>query len=228
MRRIGIVGGLGPESTVDYYRMIISEYGKQRQGHAPEIVVYSLNMKDFPHPTQKDAIIEWLLHAVNSLHKAGADFGLIASNTPHIVFDELELQSPMPLLSIVRETLRVVKDLNLGKVGLLGTRVTMGSDFYRRVFSREHIAMVVPNALEQAYISDKLRTEIIFNRIVEETRGGLLKIAKRLVDDEGIEGLILGCTELPLILTDDAFGIRFLNTSRIHAESAVRFCLTGQ
>jgi aspartate racemase len=228
MRRIGIVGGLGPESTVDYYRMIIEEYGKQKAGHAPEIIIYSLNMKDFPDRRQEDEIINWLLHAVKSLHKAGADFGLIASNTPHIVFDELEQLSPMPLLSIVRETCRVVQNMNLGKVGLMGTKVTMSSDYYQRVFSLANIPIVVPNAAEKAYISDKLVSEIVFNRIVEETRQGLLKIAKRLVDDEGIEGLILGCTELPLILTNDAYGIRFLNTSRIHAESAVRFCLTGK
>jgi aspartate racemase len=228
MRRIGIVGGLGPESTVDYYRTMISECHGMKVGRVPEIIIYSLNLKEFPPIAQRQAIAKWLLHALQSLHRAGADFAIISANTPHIVFDEVRAVSPLPLLSIVEETEKAVKALGLKKVGLLGTRVTMSSDFYQRVFSSDDISIAVPTQSEQAYIEDKLASEIMFNKIHEDTRQGLLNIAKRMVDEDGIQGLILGCTELPLILVRDEFGIPFLNTTQIHVRSAIRYCLTGQ
>lgn len=228
MRRIGIVGGLGPEATIDYYRMIIDAYRTQSKGNAPEIVICSMNLNDFPDINQRDKVIAWFAEAIEALHKAGAEFAVIAANTPHIVYDDLERLSPIPLLSIVEETRRVTNDLNLKRVGLLGTKVTMNSDFYERVFSRDSISVVVPTPQEQDYINDKLVTEIMYNKIVDTTRQGLLKIVKRMIDDAGIQGVILGCTELPLILTRDEFGIPFLNTAKIHVDSVVRYCLHGE
>ena len=228
MRRIGIVGGLGPEATIDYYRMLIDAYRGYGKGDAPEIVIYSMNLSDFPDINQRDKVIAWFANACEALHKAGADFAVIAANTPHIVYDDLKRLSPIPLLSIVEETCRVAKNLNLKRVGLMGTKVTMSSDFYRRIFSRDSITVVVPTAQEQDYINDKLIAEIMYNKIVDTTRQDLLKIARRMIDDDGIEGLILGCTELPLILTKDEFGIPFLNTTRIHVDSVVRYCLRGE
>jgi aspartate racemase len=228
MRKIGLVGGLGPESTVDYYREVISGYRARTGGKAPEMVIYSLNLQDFPPVSQKEKVVQWLMGAIRALHLAGADFALVTANTPHIVFDELSASSPIPLLSIVEETCRVVKEKHVDKVGLLGTKVTMSSDFYPRKFSYHDVAIIVPTSEEQDYIDKKITSEIIYNRIYEQTRRGLLKIIERMVGDDGIEGLILGCTELPLILTEDAFGIPFFNTTKIHAESAVRFCLTGK
>jgi aspartate racemase len=227
MKKIGIVGGLGPESTVDYYRTMIEECRELKAGAVPEIIIYSLNLKDFPPIEQRTAIVRWLVHALQSLHRAGADFAIISANTPHIVFDAVEPLSPLPLLSIVEETEKAVQSLGLRKVGLLGTRVTMSSDFYQKVFTRDHITIVVPDRNEQDYIEAKLMSEIMFNKILEDTRQGLLQIVKRMVDEDGIQGLILGCTELPLILTEDAFGIPFLNTTHIHVRSAIRYCLGG-
>ncbi|KPK64672.1 aspartate racemase [candidate division WOR_3 bacterium SM23_42] len=228
MKKIGIVGGLGPEATVDYYREIIDSYRKQSHGDAPEIIIYSLNLQDFPAIREREKIAKWLAGALESLDKAGADFAVLSANTPHIVFDELESLSPIPLLSIVEETCRVVKGMHLKKVGLMGTKVTMSANFYQRIFSREDITLVVPTSKEQDYINKKLFSEILYNRIIEETHRGLLAIVKRMIDEDAIEGLVLGCTELPLILTKDEFGIPFFNTTRIHAESAVRYCLSGR
>ncbi|MGD8978548.1 MAG: amino acid racemase [candidate division WOR-3 bacterium] len=225
MKRIGIVGGLGPEATVDYYRVMIEDCRKRTGGRVPEIIIYSVDVKDFPMIDQRDKIVEWLGGAINALHRAGADFAALTANTPHIVFDELVRSSPVPLISIVEETRRVVQDLGMKKVGLLGTRVTMNSDFYERVFSKYDISIVVPTEQEQDYINDKLFTEIMFNRIIEETRQGLLAIIKSMIEKHRIEAVILGCTELPLILTGDAFGISLLNTTKIHAESLVRYCM---
>lgn len=192
----------------------------------PEVIIYSLNIREFPNiDLERNKLVDWLVNAVKSLERAGADVGLIAAGTPHIVFDEVKAVSPLPLLSIVEETCKAVDQLRLKKVGLLGTKITMSRDFFQRVFSKKGISIVVPNEQEQDYINKKLFTEIMFHNIVEDTRQGLLRIVKRLVDSESIEAVILGCTELPLILTKDEYGIPFLNTTRIHAESAVDYCL---
>ncbi|UCD04714.1 MAG: amino acid racemase [candidate division WOR-3 bacterium] len=228
MRKIGIIGGLGPEATIDYYRTIINECRVQTQGDVPEIVLYSLNLKDFPDIDDKDAIVKWLLDGIKAVHHAGADFAIISANTPHIVFDRLKPLSPLPLLSIVEETGKAIKELGALTVGLFGTKVTMSSDFYQRVFDTYSVKIVVPLPEEQDYINHKISSELMFNNIVEETRNGLLKIAERMVHDDGIQALILGCTELPLILTKDYLGIHFLNTTRIHALAAIRYSLTGE
>jgi aspartate racemase len=226
MKRIGIIGGLGPEATIDYYRTIIYECRAQTQGDVPEIIVYSLNLKDFPRIEEKDAVIKWLSGGLQALHRAGADFAIISANTPHIVFDGVKKLSPLPLLSIVEETGKAVKALGISRVGLFGTKITMSSDFYQRVFESYGISIVVPAMDEQDYIDHKISSELLYNKIYDETRSGLLTIAERMITDEGIQGLILGCTELPLILTRDELGIRFLNTTRIHALAAVHYCLT--
>ncbi|MDH4210955.1 MAG: amino acid racemase [candidate division WOR-3 bacterium] len=227
MKKIGIIGGLGPEATIDYYRTIINECREQTQGDVPEIILYSLNLRDFPSIDNEDAVVKWLLDGLKALHRAGAHFAIISANTPHIVFDKLKPLSPLPLLSIVEETWTAVRALGVGRVGLFGTKVTMSSDFYQRVFENYGIALVVPSIEEQDYIDHKISSELMFNNICEETRNGLLGIAERMISDEDIEALILGCTELPLILTHDDLGIPFLNTTRIHALSAIRYCLTG-
>jgi aspartate racemase len=141
MRRIGLVGGLGPESTVDYYHMIINKSRDAKEGRVPEIVVYSLDMKDFPRLEHREKIVRWLAGAINALHRAGAEFAAITANTPHVVFDELEALSPIPLVSIVEETCRVAQNLDLKNVGLLGTEATMSGDFYKRVFSAHDISI---------------------------------------------------------------------------------------
>ncbi len=228
MKKIGIIGGLGPEATVDYYRIIIESYREKTKGSFPAIIIYSLDIKELScmvKTDERDRIAAWLADAVRSLHRAGADFALIASNTPHVVFDKVKELSPIPLLSIVEETCKAAVHMGLKKLGLMGTKVTMSNTFYQEVFSKKDISIVVPGEQEQDYIHKKLVNEIMFNKIVEETRNELLKIIKRMVENASIQGLILGCTELPLILTKDEFGIPFLNTTKIHAESAVKYCL---
>lgn len=228
MKRIGIIGGLGPEATIDYYRTIIKTYQDKTNGEYPELIIYSMNMKEFScamTATSADKTINWLSRALHAVHRGGADFALIASNTPHIVFYDLQALSPIPLLSIVEETCKVASQVNLKKVALLGTKVTMSSDFYHRVFTENGIEIITPQEAEREYINDKLLSEIIHNKIFEQTKRDLLKIIKRMIDESHIQGVILGCTELPLILTGDEFGIPFLNTAKIHAESAVRFSI---
>ncbi len=228
MKTIGILGGLGPDSTLDYYKTITRAFsGGENDFSFPEIIIVSANLqealqivetKDWPKLTG------WLLDKVERLHKAGAEFGAIACNTPHIVFDELAERSPIPLISIVEETAKYAQQKRLKNLGLMGTKLTMGSDFYQQVFAQHGISVVVPTEKEQERIQHLIFTEIELGIFKESTHNELLSITKRMKDEDKIDGLILGCTELPLILTDEVFNIPFLNTSAIHCRSIIEYC----
>lgn len=226
MKTIGIVGGIAPASTIEYYRLIIGLYReKNRDGSYPPIIINSINLKkvlDLIGAQRLAEVTEYLLGEVTRLGDAGADFGLLASNTPHIVFEDIQRQSPIPLVSIVEATCQATQALGLKKVGLFGTRFTMQARFYPEVFSRQRISLVVPQPDDQDFIHDKYMSELVNGVFRAETRERLLAIVDRLREQEGIQGVILGGTELPLILRDVADrGIPFLDTTRIHVERAV-------
>ncbi|HZR28589.1 MAG TPA: amino acid racemase [Terriglobales bacterium] len=226
MKTAGIIGGIGPESTIEYYRFIIASYReKKKDGSYPSIIINSVDLNKLPSWIEAGEFAKLTDYFVGGLHKlanAGADFGLLSAHTAHIVFDEVQRQSPIPLISIVQATCDIAKARGLKKLGLLGTRFTMQGRFYPEVFSREGIALVVPNLDDQIYIHEKYMGELINGIFLPETRERLLAIVDQLKQRDGIEGLILGGTELPLILRDAAnSGIPFLDTTKIHVESAV-------
>lgn len=229
MKTIGIIGGLGPESTVYYYKEIIAAFNaKYVEMTYPEIIIYSASINElmkFVETKNWPRLSEWLLEKISSIHRAGAEFAVIASNTPHIVFDEIKSKSLIPLLSIVEETCNKAQEMNLKNIGLMGTKLTMEADFYKRPFISKGISVVVPSEEEQQLIHHKLFSEIELGIFKDSTREELLAIAKRMIDKEGIDALILGCTELPLILTESKYGIPFLNTTAIHCESIIKHCL---
>jgi aspartate racemase len=226
MKTLGMIGGIGPESTVVYYRSIIAAYREQRpDGSYPSILINSIDltrMLGLIGANQFSEVGEYLAQEVQKLAQAGADFGLIAANTPHIVFDEIQRQSPIPLISIVEIARKEAQRLGLKKVGLLGIRFTMQGRFYPDIFSRSGIELSVPALDEQDYIHDKYLNEMVPGVILLETRERLLQIVDRMRIEQGIEGLILGGTELPLILKDAHHnGIPFLDTTQIHVKHAV-------
>lgn len=229
MKRIGIIGGIGPESTVDYYKRIVGAFHKKNaeQGY-PEIIIYSANLSSLMRilaVSDWENLTDWLLEKVGALHKAGAEFAVIGSNTPHIVFDRVNSRSPIPMLSIIEETRRDAQKRGCKTLGLLGTRFTMESDFFKKPFGDSEMAVVVPDKEDQALIHHRLFSEIELGIIKDSTRKELLSIIKKMIDRHSIDALILGCTELPLILDQDEFGIPFLNTTAIHAESIVNYCI---
>ena len=231
MKTLGIIGGIAPESTIEYYRLIVASYrARKPDGSYPPLMINSIDMKkmlDLIGAKQLSEVTDYLLHEIRKLARAGADFGLLASNTPHIVFADLQRQSPMPLLSIVQSACQAAKALKLKKVGLFGTRFTMQGQFYPDAFSREGITMIVPDLDDQEYIHGKYMRELVNGIFLAETRKELLAIVDRLRERTDIQGLILGGTELPLILRDvDTGGIPFFDTTRIHAEDAVARLLT--
>jgi aspartate racemase len=225
MKTLGVIGGIGPESTIEYYRHLIAAYRALKpDGSYPPIVINSINMKtlvDMVEANDRIKMVEYLVGEIQRLASAGAQCGLLAANTPHIVFDEIRRQSPIPLISIVEATCQAAKTSGLKRLGLFGTRFTMQGDFYPQVFSRENLALVVPHPPEQAYIHDHYMNELVKGIILPETRQRLLVIVDRMKEQEHIDGLILGGTELPLILGDVTDrGIPFLDTTRIHVEAA--------
>jgi|SRR5450755_112363 aspartate racemase len=224
MKTLGVIGGIGPESTIEYYRHLLAAYRALKpDGSYPAIVINSVNMKtllDMIEADDRISMVDFLVDEIEKLARAGARYGLLAANTPHIVFDEVQRRSPIPLVSIVEATKEAAQALGLKRLGLFGTRFTMQGDFYPRVFTRENIALVVPQPQEQAYIHEKYMNELVKGVILAETRERLLMTVDRMKEQENIDGLILGGTELPLILGDVTDrGIPFLDTTRIHVQA---------
>jgi aspartate racemase len=231
MKTIGMIGGLGPESTVDYYQRFIEAFRQPGSLAAPEMVIYSVSLEEVMTLAAKrewNHLVYLLVQKIKALHKAGADFAIITANTPHVVFDEVQEKSPIPLISIVAATCDRAKEMGVKRVGLLGTKFTMEENFFALPFTAAGISVAVPSASDQAYIQDKLMTEIELGIFTDDTRKGLIDIIDRLVRQEEVEAIILGCTELPLILKDGDSDTPFLNTTAIHVESVVRYCREGR
>jgi aspartate racemase len=224
MKTAGIIGGIGPESTIEYYRLIIAAYRERKgDGSYPSIVVNSIDLKplvDLMTANRLPEVEEYLLTELNRLARAGADFAALAANTPHIVFAGLRARSPVPLVSIVEVTCEAARAQGMKRVGLLGTRFTMQAGFYPEAFDRAGIAVVSPEPDAQDYVHDKYMGELVNGIFTPATRDGLLAIVERMKAEKGIDGLILGGTELPLILRGGAHGgVPFLDTTKLHAEA---------
>jgi aspartate racemase len=226
MKTLGIIGGLGPESTIDYYGKIIALY-RQRTGDGsyPQFIINSINLKkglDFMDANNLPGMADYLVEEIGKLILAGATFGLISANTPHIVFDDVASRSSIPLISIVEATCIAAKAKKLKRLALFGTRYTMQATFYPKVFSREGIELLLPGPDDQTYIHDKYLNELVSGKFLPATRAGLLAIVDRLKTGSDIDGVILAGTELPLILRDSEHnGIPLLDTTEIHCEAAV-------
>jgi len=226
METLGIIGGVGPESTIDYYGKIIALYRKRTgDGSYPQFIINSINLKkglDFMDANNLGGMADYLVTEIEKLRRAGATLGLISANTPHIVFDEVVSRSSIPLISIVEATCAAATARKLKRLALFGTRYTMQAAFYPKVFSRKRIDLVVPDPEDQTYIHDKYLTELVAGKFLPSTREALLAIVDRLKTASGIDGVILAGTELPLILRDaEHNGIPLLDTTQIHCEAAV-------
>ena len=226
VKTIGIIGGIGTESTIEYYRSIIALYGERiPDGNYPSIIINSIDLKkvlDLVSANSLAELADYLVSEIQRLAQAGAECGLVAANTPHIVFDEVRRRSTIRLISIVEATCEAAKALRLKKLGLFGARFTMQGRFYPDVFSEEGIALAVPDERDQGYIHHIYLHELVKGILRPETREQLLTIVDRLKESDQIEGLILGGTELSLILQEPTVrDIPVLNTTRIHAKAIV-------
>lgn len=227
MKTLGIIGGIGPESTIEYYRAVIAAYRDRRKdGEYPFVIINSINLKpmlDLMARNELATVADLLIAEIGRLVRARADFGLLASNTPHIVFDQVQQRSPIRLLSIVQAACDAAKTLGVRKIGLFGSGYTMRARFYPDLFAGEGIEVVLPNAGEQAFIHEKYMGELLNNIFLPDTRDRLYAIVEAMKQRDGIEALILGGTELPLILRNPgSTGIAFLDTTQIHARAAAQ------
>ncbi len=231
MKRIGIIGGLGPEATVDYYKEIINCF-KTESGEMnyPEIIIYSVNMADFLVPMRAqewDAAAEYLTDKIRALKNAGAEFAAISANTPHLLYEKVKEKSPLHLISIVEATREEASRLGLQNPGLIGTHFTMNASFYPDTFSKYGMNVIMPEEEDKKLINHRLFSEIELGIFKDETRKELIDIAKKMVKEKHIDSLILGCTEFPLILKDPEYaGIPMLNTTRIHVNAIVKYCMS--
>jgi aspartate racemase len=225
MTRVGIIGGLGPEATIDYYRRILEAWARYDPSSAPAIVIDSLDVQRGLSLVASDrpALTEYLLESLRRLAGAGADFAAMTANTPHIVFDELAARSPIPLLSIVEVCAEEARRRGLRRLGLLGTRFTMEASFYPTVCERYGVTVVAPNATDRAWVHTRYIGELLKGDFRDETRHELVSLVGRLRDEERIEGVILGGTELPLLLQEPVVaGVPALDTTALHVDAIVR------
>jgi aspartate racemase len=226
MKTVGMIGGLGPESTIAYYRALVAMY-RERTADAsyPHILINSLDVTKglgLVGAGKLAELTDYLVTGLRQLAAAGADFGFISANTPHVVFDDVQRASPIPLLSIVEATCGKAVELGLTRLGIFGTRFTMQGHFYRDACSEAGIELVAPDEDQMGYIHEKYVGELVNGVFFPETREGLLQIVDSMRHTQHIDGLILGGTELPLILTEAAHGgVPFFDTTAIHVARVV-------
>jgi len=226
MKTVGILGGMGPESTVDYYKSIISGFRAEKNDNQyPQIIINSINMSEMlSYVASKDytTLIALLLKGINDLRSAGADFAVIASNTPHVVFNEVQEKSPIPLISIVEATALKARFLNLKRLLLIGTGFTMNNTFYQDYISQSDISVIVPSAENREIIHNIIFPELEDGIVIPEKKRQMIEICKEIINRENIDGIILGCTELPLMIKDEDLEIEVLNTTQNHVDAIVR------
>ncbi len=225
MKTLGLIGGTGPESTIEYYRLLVARYREQADGHSPPVIITSVDLKqmiEWMTAGNLAAVTDGLAAEFERLRIAGADLAALTANTPHIVFDELQARSSLPLISIVEATCEEVRKRGLSTVGLFGTRFTMQAPFYPSVFSRGGVNLVLPSNQEQDYIHEIYLGELLKDVFLPETRTRLLEIADEMKRRDNIEAVILGGTELPLLLRNPEHnGLPLLDTTSIHVDQLV-------
>ncbi len=229
MKKIGLLGGMSWESTIHYYR-IINETVRDRLGglHSAECIVYSVEFSPLAHLMSKGSwseISQILSEAALSLKKAGADFLVICTNTMHLVADEIEESSSLEILHIATATAHKIHNQRIKKAALLGTTHTMEGEYYRKPFMNSGIELLVPERRVGETMNRIIFDELCKGAIKSSSKRVLLNVIDRLVQ-EGAEGVILGCTELPNILTEMDLDVPLFDTTRIHAEAAVDYALS--
>ena len=230
-KKIGILGGLSPESTVTYYTYITRTYTERYGDYGyPEIIIYSVSLQkyhDWRNARKWDKIAADIVAAARSLEKAGADFGVIATNTMHLVFDDVQAAVRIPFVHLIDATAKVIQQRGCSTVGLLGTRFTMSKNFYRDRLAAKAVTSTVPNAEDQETIHTIIEKELCRGQIKENSRRKFLQIIEKM-QKEGVEGVILGCTEIPLLIQQKHCGLPLFDTTTIHAESALQYAISNK
>jgi aspartate racemase len=225
-----MVGGIGPESTLDYYKGINGGYRARKGGDDnPPLIIDSLNlaeMYDLAANKQWPEFTDRLVGSVKNLAAGGAEFAAMAANTAHIVFEAVQRQSPIPLISIVEETCKAAQIKKCKSVVIFGTAFTMSSGLYTNAFAAYGIEASVPTAEEQATIHGIIFPHLQEGIVLPEEKCTMLQIANRMIAEQQADALILGCTELPLIIKEQDLDVLVLDTTQIHIDAIVDYLLT--
>src|SRR5256885_14609921 len=222
---IGLVGGIAPPSTIDYYNLLIQKYRARHKDSFPHILINSIDlaaMLALVANNNLDALTDLLVREIDRLARAGAEIALIASNTSQIVYDRVHPRARIPLVSIVEATRDYVLAAGMRRIGLIGSRFVMDGAFSSEVLARKGLTVIVPGPAERAFIDNEYQSNFIYGRFPAAARVRILEIVTQMARREGIEGVILGGTELPLALGDTSgLSLRFFNSTLIHVERVV-------
>ena len=224
---LGIIGGLGPASTLDYYKNIIEKY-REITGEYPHILINSVNMDEILNLMELEEyglLADKLLESIISLKKAGATIGAISSNTPHIIFNQINDKSPIQLISIVESTVEEAINKGYKKVLLTGTIFTMDNDFYKKEFEKRNIQCIIPNDNEKEIIHNIIFPNLENGIVMDEDKIKFIKIVEKIISSEKIDGVVLGCTELPLMIKNGDLSVPILNTTEIHINKIVELII---
>lgn len=230
MKTIGLIGGMSWESSIEYYR-IINEAIRTRLGgvHSARSVMVSVDFAEIEplqHQGKWVETAQMLVKAAKDLENGGADFIVLCTNTMHKVADEIQASVKLPLLHIADATAEKAIAAGVHRIGLLGTRFTMEEDFYKgRLAQKYGLEVIVPNPQQQEVVHRVIYDELVLGKIRQPSREAYLAIIEDLVR-QGAEGVILGCTEIGLLVHDQDCDVRLFDTTRIHAEAAVEFALS--
>lgn len=227
-KRIGILGGMSPESTAQYYEYITHTYTERFGDYSyPEIIIYSVSFQpyvDWPKEDRWDLVAKGLSEAAQRLEAAGVDFIIIATNTMHLVIEQIQASVKIPMLSLLDAVSDAILARGMKTVGLLGTKFTMEKTFYQEALSRRDITVLVPDAGDREYVNKVIYSELVAGQIRDPSRAGFVNAIKKL-KAHGAEGVILGCTEIPLLVTEEDAGMPLFDTTTIHAEAALNYAL---
>jgi aspartate racemase len=231
LKTLGLIGGTGWVSTVEYYRIINQQINEQLGGlNSAKMLLYSVNQQEFRPAADQAGLVEfadYLTRIARRLESAGADCLLLCANTPHMAADLVQKNIGIPLIHIAEVTAKAIVKRDMKKVGLLGTKFTMEQTFYKERLAKFGITTLVPEESEREYIHRTIMTELEKAVLKDETRKKYLEIIDGLVR-RGAEGIILGCTEIPLLIKQSDCTIPVFDTTELHAMAAVEFALSDQ
>jgi aspartate racemase len=228
MKRIGILGGMGPESTVTYYQHIVRIYHERFHDYDfPEMIIFSVSFQrfiDLFEAGQWHEVARETVQGLDHLHRAGADFAILASNTLHIAFEKIEQQASLPLVGMMEPVVEAIRADRLNTVGLLGTAFTMRADLYRDRLLRDGIQTLLPDQRDQERLHEIIASELTVGVTKRESKEFFLRVMDGL-RQRGAQGIILGCTEIPLLVAPHECDLRLFDTVRLHAQRALDHAL---
>ena len=232
MKNIGLIGGMTPESTTAYYQMIIN-LGRQRWDdpvHNPVVLIYSIDLAEIvAHQDvgDSDRVVEILADVLERLRGAGAEVGALTANTPHVFFDRIQAGTALPLVNIVDATLERTRDLAVKRALLLGTKATMEGPMYPSAFATQGTEITTPGEHDRDFINHSIYEDLAAGKVTPQLRQRYLEICRRQIESHGVEAVILGCTEIPLVLSADDLPVPLIDTARCHAETIFARAING-